>query len=112
MTQNSPAVLIQGSQLSASLATYYTVPALTKTRINQLICVNTDTIVHQVSVYISPNSSVATAADIVATINLAPGQSYSVYQAINQVMASGGTIQAIADAVTSVTIKASGTLIQ
>lgn len=111
MSTNSPAVLIQGASIAGSITTYYTAPANTKVRINQMTLANTDSVARVVSIYLGLNSSVGTATDLVATIPLAPGQSYSVYQAINQVMNTLGTIQAVCDAATVVTLKASGTLI-
>jgi plastocyanin len=111
MTTMTPVVLIQGSLLTAAIATYYTAPALTKVRIGQMILVNTDVLAHTVSIWLAPNSGIAGNSDKVVTVNLAAGQSYSVYQANGLILDASGTIQAQADTSSLVTFKASGTLI-
>lgn len=108
----TPAALVAGSLLAASITTLYTVPASTKAKISQLTVTNTDaTTAHKVVVYLASSSASATAKDQICTVVLAPLQSFSVYQALNVTMEAGGTIQASCDADSLVTLKASGTLI-
>src|SRR5947208_11669471 len=92
-----PASLVPGTLLPASTTVVYTAPILTTVKISQLTITNTDTLVHKVLVYLASNSTVAGAKDLIASVTLSVGQSYSVYQAIDQVLAPGATIQAQCD---------------
>ena len=111
MTTNTNAVLIQGASIAASVTTYYTSPSLTTTRITQMVLANTDSVAHTVTIYLTPTVSPAVITDLVVTVNLAAGQSYVVYQVNNLVMNPGGSIQAVTDTASVITLKASGILI-
>jgi hypothetical protein len=110
-TSFTPASLIN-ALIPASITGMYTVPLNTSVKISQMTITNTDSgASHAVSIYLAPSSSINITRDLLVTVVLSPGQSYSVYQAINQVLNASGTIQAQADADSVVNIKASGVLI-
>jgi len=56
---------------------------------------NTDTVPHSVTVCLAPNSATAAGQSQVMIRVLAAGESFQVYQAVNQVMRASGTIQGI-----------------
>lgn len=107
----TPAPLVNGF-VPGALGTLYTVPASQQAVIQQMAITNTDVVnAHKVSIYLSPNSNPGSTSDLIWSGTLSPGQSYSVYQAIGQVLAAGGTIQAFADAATTVNMIAGGLLV-
>lgn len=101
--------LIPGSTLTTAAAVYYTVPPGVNTRITQFSLTNTDAVARTVSVYLVDNAAAPTAADtLIKDKTLAAGETWVPYQALGAVLSPGGTIQLIADAVSVVTVKASG----
>ena len=50
----TPKKLIQGSQLTASAATYYTAPTNTRTLIKKVTFTNNDTVARTVTLYLVP----------------------------------------------------------
>lgn len=104
-----PQRLVPGSQLTTSAATYYTAPANTKARIDNLTLTNTTASAVTATVHLVASGGSASASNtIVSARSLAPGESYVVPGAINQWILAGGTIQALASSATAVTIVASG----
>lgn len=97
---------ITGAQLTASAATYYgPVAANTKAMIKKLTFTNTDTSARTVTVYLVPSGGTAGATNIlISARSIAAGEAYDCYEAMGQVLAAGGFLQALADVTTKVTI--------
>lgn len=101
--------LINGSQLTAVAATYYTTPVNTVTTVSAMTMTNTTGINRTVTVHLVPSGDSATAANmILSAYVLAAGASEPVTSAIGQTLAAGGTIQALSDLAAAVTLVASG----
>lgn len=108
-TNFTPISLIAGLFVPASVQVLYTVPLNTTVQIETLTVTNTDTVAHQVSVYLAPNSAVAAGQyNVLPGRVLAAGESIQVYQAVNKVLNASGTIQAQADTPGVVAIQAAG----
>jgi len=111
MAASTPTRLISGAlgQLTASTATYYTTPVNKRTIISRLVLCNTTGTARTVDLYLVPSGGSATAANQILTAEpVAASTSYIVSEAERQVLESGGTIQASADAASAVTIIGSG----
>jgi hypothetical protein len=107
----TPLPLVAPQQLTNATATYYTSTGI-KTRIDKMSFTNTDTGAHTVTLYLVPSAGSATnATTITAGHALAAGETWNSPDAVGQILAAGGTIQAKADANTVVTISAAGTQI-
>lgn len=107
--QRLPKRLVDGSQLTASAATYYTTPAGTVTTISACTLTNTTAGAVTATVYLVPNGGSATASNcILSARNIAAGESFNVGSAIGQSLATGGTLQALAGSATSIALVASG----
>lgn len=101
--------LVDGSQLTTSAATYYTAPANTSTIIRQATLTNTSGTAQTATVHLVPSGGSATASNMILSArSIAPGESYPVYSAQGQVLAGGGTIQALASAGSAISLVASG----
>jgi hypothetical protein len=104
----TPKRLVPGSQLTGSAATYYTATGV-KARIDALAVVNTTAGAVTATVYLVPSGGSASASNCVLSArSLAAGETYVPPGAIGQWLDVGGTIQAFAGAVTSITLVASG----
>lgn len=104
----TPKRLVPGSQLTTSAATYYTATGV-KARIDSCVLTNTTGGAVTATVHLVPNAGTATASNcILSARSLAAGESYVVPGAIGQWLESGGTLQALASANTSITLVASG----
>lgn len=109
MTTRLPQRLVSGVQLTASAATYYTAPANTLTTVSACTLTNTTAGAVTATVYLVPNGGTAGVTNIILSAKIiAAGESYNVMPAIGQTILSGGTIQALAGAATSITLVASG----
>lgn len=107
--QRLPKRLVDGSQLTTSAATYYTTPANTLTTIAACTLTNTTAGPVTATVHLVPSGGSATASNMVLSARvIATGESYNVGSAIGQTLAAGGTLQALAGAVTSISLVASG----
>lgn len=105
----TPKRLVSGSQLTNSVATYYTAPAATKARISAFTATNTTAGAVTITVYLVPSAGSATDSNIVAdVIPLAAYESKAITGAIGHVIEAGGSIQALASANTSINIVVSG----
>src|SRR5438105_11514715 len=111
-TSFTPASLVS-AVIPAATTVLYTVPVSTTVKLSQMTITNTDAgLSHKVTIYLCSNASAPGTKDVLCpTIILSPGQSYSVYQAINQVLNASGTIQASCDADSLVNMKVSGIVI-
>lgn len=107
--QRLPQRLVAGSQLTASAATYYTAPANTLTTISACTLTNTTAGAITATLYLVPSGGSATASNcILSARTLAAGESFNVGSAIGQTLLAGGTIQALASAITSINLVCSG----
>lgn len=109
MAQRLPKLLVAGSQLTASAATYYTVPANTITTISAMTMTNTTATARTVTVHLIPSGGSASASNTILSARVvAPGESYNVVAAIGQSIPTASFIQALSDSATAVTMIASG----
>lgn len=107
--QRLPTRLVNGSQLTAAAAIYYTSPANTITTIAACTLTNTTAGAVTATMHLVPLAGTPTAANMILSARtIAAGESYNVGSAIGQTMADGGTLQALASAATSITLVASG----
>ncbi len=96
---------IAGVQLGTSAAAAYTTPAGTYSTINNLSLTNTSATVVTVTLYNVPSAGTPGAANtFLSAYSLSPGQTYVPPQAIGLQLAPGATLQALADAATSITL--------
>ena len=109
MAQRLPKQIIAGTQLTASAASYYTVPANTITTISAMTLCNSTGTARTATVHLVPSGGSASAANMILSARtIAAGESYNVSAAIGQSIPAGSIIQALADSATAVTITASG----
>jgi len=107
--QRLPKRLVEGSQLTAVAATYYTTPANTITTISAFSVTNTTVTARAVTVHLVPSGGAAGPTNCVCPARVVPpGETYNVTGAIGQTMDAGGFISALADAATALTLVASG----
>lgn len=101
--------MVSGSQLTTSAATYYTVGASTRAQIQAMTVTNVNAAARTVTIHLVPSGGTADNTNIVLSAkSLAQNESYRVIEAIGQWLESGGTIQALASAATSVALVAGG----
>jgi len=101
--------IVVPAQLTTSAATYYTVTANTKCEIRKLTFCNTTAGAVSVTVYlVNSGGSANDAATVTKTRLLAAGETWSCSDAIGHVLEAGGTIQALASANTSISIRGTG----
>lgn len=107
--QRLPKRLVDGAQLTAAAAVYYTAPANSLTTISAASVTNTTATARTVTVYLVPTGGTAGAGNVVCSGRVvAPGETFNVSGAIGQTLAAGGTLQALSDAATALTLVASG----
>ena len=101
--------LIAGSQLTATAATYYTAPANTKARIDNMTLTNTTANAVTATVHVISAGATETALNmIISARTLAAGETYNCPEAVGKVMLATGTIRAFAGSATSISIQADG----
>jgi hypothetical protein len=101
--------LVEGEQLGASVAVLYTVPASTTSIVKKLTVTNTSASAVTVTIYLVPKGGTPSAANCVTSGQaIAPGAVYEAFEAENQALATGDTLQAFASAAASVSLRASG----
>ena len=107
--QRLPKRLVDGSQLTAVAATYYTTPLNTLTTIAACTLTNTTAGAVTVTLHLVPGAGAASASNcILSARTLAAGESYNVGSAIGQTLAAGGTLQGLAGTAACITLVASG----
>ena len=107
--QRLPKRLVNGSQLTASAATYYTTPANSLTTIAAMTVTNTTGTARTLTVHLVPSGGTADATNCICSARVvAIGETYNVSGAIGQTLDAAGTIQALADVTTALTMVASG----
>lgn len=101
--------LVPGSVLTAAFVTYYTAPLGTSARINNATVTNFDVVARTVTIAIVPSAgAAATSNEPIVAKSLQPGETYNCPELIGKNVMPGGTIQALASAVTAVTLMISG----
>jgi hypothetical protein len=109
MANITNALLTPGTQLTTSPVVYYTSPVATSTLLKKLTLSNTTAGPITAQVYLVPSAGSPVAANnILPTTTVGALSTLEVYIAENQVIPTGGTLQAAASAATSLTIFASG----
>lgn len=107
--QRLPKRLVDGAQLTAAAATYYTAPPFTLATISACTLTNTTAGAVTATLHLVPSGGTAGAANcILSARTIAAGESYNVGSAIGQTLPAGATLQALASAATAVTLVASG----
>lgn len=105
--------LIDGSQLTTSQVTYYTAPANSRVIIQKLTLTNTTGTARTATVYLVPDGGSPTASNtLLSAVTVAAGYTMDVVEAAGHVLEAEGTIRALADAGTAVTIQASGVVVE
>ena len=106
--QRLPKRLVDGAQLTAVAATYFTVPANSLCTVSAMSVTNTTATPRSVTVHLVPSGGTAGPANVVCSARIvAPGETYNVAGAIGQTMGADGTVQALSDAATALTLVAS-----
>ena len=107
--QRTPKRFIPGSQLTAAAVVYYTAPVNTASTISAMSVTNTTGVARTVTVHLVPSGGAAGVTNSVCSARIvSPNETFNVFGAIGQTLAAGGTIQALADAATALTLVASG----
>lgn len=104
----SPARIVSGSQLTTSAVTYATATN-EKIRIERITLCNTTAGAITATVYLVPSGGSAGATNtVISAKSIAAGETYKCPELIGAVIETGGTLQALASANTSITIVGSG----
>lgn len=107
----TPKPLISPQQLTDATATYYTSTNVT-TRIDKLSLTNTTAGAVTATIYLVPSAGTAGDSNTITWAkSIQAGETWNCPDAVGQILASGGTIQAKASANTSLTISAAGVTI-
>lgn len=91
---NTPKRLVEGSQLTAAAATYYTTPANARAIIRRMVLHNSTAAPVACAVHLVASGDSAGVENRVAAPTLAAGESRTVTEAEGQVLEAEGTIQA------------------
>lgn len=87
--------MVSGSQLTGVVAGYYTTPANTKAAIKSAALTNTTGGAAVCTVYLVPSGGTPGASNtFISARSVAPNETYTCPELINQVLEAGGTIQA------------------
>ena len=101
-------VAIAPAQLTATVATYYTVGANKKARVLNLTVCNSTGTARTFTVHRVPSAGTASATNMVISARpISAGETQIVREFIGKVLAAGETIQALADAATAVSLDGS-----
>lgn len=104
----TPAVLIAPQQVANATTTYYTSTGL-KTRIDKLTVTNPTATARSITIYLVPSAGSANdGTTIVKDKVINAGETWNCPDVVGQILAAGGTIQAVASAATALTISAAG----
>lgn len=92
-----------------AVATYYTAPVATRTRIDALAVTNTDASAQTISIWLVPSGGTAGDDNIIAKAkSIGAGETVRITAAVNQVLLAGGTLQAQGSIGSKLSIHASG----
>ena len=107
--QRLPKRLVDGAQLTIAVATYFTVPDNSLLTISAMSVTNTTATARTLTVHLVPAAGTATPANVVCAARLlAPGETFNVFGAIGQTLPAAGTVQALSDAASALSLLASG----
>lgn len=107
--QRLPKRLVDGAQLTIAAAVYFSTSDNSLATISACSVTNTTATARTATVYLVPSGGTAGAGNVVCSGRVvAPGETFNVSGAIGQTLAAGGTIQALSDAATALTLVASG----
>lgn len=107
----TPLPLILPQQLAGAVTILYQ-SSNVKTRIDKLSFTNTDSLAHAVTVYLVPLGGAPVASNTITIAHsVAAGETWNSPDAVGQILAVGGSIQAFADTGAVVTISGAGTQI-
>ncbi len=105
----TPRRLVVGSQLTDSIATYYTAGTGVTARIEAITITNTSGNAETFDLHLVPLNGTADATNIIADgKSVASGATYRCVDALNHIIESGGTIQALASTAATLTLVVSG----
>lgn len=104
-----PQKLVAGSQLTTSAATYYTAGTNVKAVITNMTLTNTTGTARTATVHvISAGASESASNMIISARVIAAGETYNCPEAIGKVMLATGTIRALAEANTAISLQVDG----
>ena len=104
----TPKGLIASQQLTGSNATYYTATNV-KTIIDKMTLTNTTGGAITATIdLVDSGGSAGVTERIISARSIAAGETYTCPEAVGHILNSGDTIQGLASAATSITIRASG----
>lgn len=107
--QRLPAQLVPATQLTTSVATYYTVPNATIAEISGATVTNVTGTAQAVTVYIVPSAGSAGATNTVVTRTVPANASIQLWELVGSAkMPTGATIQAVAGANSSLNLFVGG----
>lgn len=108
MAQVRGITLIEGQQLTASVATYYTTGE-SRVLIQKITVCNTTGTSRSFDLHLVPSGGTATALNQVIDARVVgPGETYLCPEAVGHWLETGDTIQAVASAATALSIVGSG----
>jgi hypothetical protein len=107
MATVTPKPLVQGTLLTAVLATYYTVPGATTTTIRAITFCNTDTVARTVDLYlVASGGSASPQYQILKGVSILPGE--TLIDDSVRAMNTGDFIRALASVTSVVSIRVDG----
>lgn len=92
--------LVAPQTLTATVQTLYTVPASTKTQLRAFSVTNTTVGAVELQAWLVASGSSAGAGNLIEKKTLGAGETYLCLQAINQILPTGSTIQALGEGLT------------
>lgn len=101
--------LVAGSQIAATVTTYYTVGTNLRAVLTQVTLTNTTTTARTVDLHLIPSGGTASASNqILSDFPVPANSTKAVFVAVGHVMHTGDFIQAACDSASAVTLQVSG----
>jgi hypothetical protein len=101
--------LAEGQFAGIAAGIIYSTPASTRTIIDKFTACNSSGSTATLSVYIVPSGQTAGISNtVISNFSLASGQTYVSSEMMNQILASGDTIQVVSGSVSAISVRASG----
>ena len=105
--------LVEGAQLATSATAEYTAPGNTTTILKKVTVTNTTSSAQTVTIYLVASGGSAGASNCITSAQtVAANAVYEAYECENHVLMTGDSIQALASAASSLTLRVSGIEIQ
>ena len=105
----TPKLMVTGTLLTASLATLYTTPVNTVSKVNEIILTNHDTSARTVALNMVPSGgSAGDANEIIDATGWTLAAGETRFIGMDQVFEAGGFLQAVSDVTAKVSIRVSG----